>query len=301
MKVGSLFSGIGGFDLGLERAGMQIVWQSEVEPYCCKVLKKHWPEVPNLGDIFEIQNSPAVDLICGGFPCQPFSIAGKRQGKADDRYLWPEMLRIITEVKPRWVFAENVLGIIGMELDQVLSDLESEGYETGTIIIPACALNAPHRRNRIWILGYADTIRCSRLSREKSEIQDNNTHLHRGNGIATHTEHDRCNGKEVCVSGRGSQQAPVDSAKTDCHAPDSAMQGFSESQEGERKDSLQDAERRSWEAPWPEVATRLCRVDDGLPAWVHRHRVKRLKALGNAIVPQIAEEIGKMIMKLETS
>jgi DNA-cytosine methyltransferase len=147
MTVGSLFSGIGGFDLGLERAGMQVIWQSEIEPHCCKVLKKWWPDVPNLGNIFKIKDPPAVDLICGGFPCQPFSIAGKRKGKADDRYIWPEMLRVITEVKPRWVFAENVPGIISMVtpdglpvIDSIMRVLEDGGfnkYETLTQMLKA--------------------------------------------------------------------------------------------------------------------------------------------------------------------
>jgi len=164
LTVGDLFSGVGGFSLGLERAGFTIEWQSEIEPYCCDILKKHWPNVPNLGDIYKIKDPPPVDLICGGFPCQPFSVAGKRKGKADDRYVWPEMLRVIAEVKPRWVFAENVPGIIHMELDQVLSDLEGQGYynhewpdgrkEIIPLIIPACALNAPHRRSRVWIPAY---------------------------------------------------------------------------------------------------------------------------------------------------
>ena len=278
MKVGSLFSGIGGFDYGLKRAGMQIVWQSEIEPYCCEVLKKHWPNVPNLGDIFGIKDPPAVDLICGGFPCQPFSVAGKRQGKADDRYLWPEMLRIIQKVRPAWVFAENVPGIIGMELNQVLSDLESEGYETGTIIIPACALNAPHRRDRVWIVAYNNDPRSGEQV-QTNRIGQTNDHRREG-------------------------QSQFEPCETDRHAPDSAVQGLEGSiTEGQTCPTGCFAEYHDgsigWQESWLEVATRLCRVDDGLPAWVHRHRVKRLKALGNAIIPQIAEVLGKMIIEID--
>src|SRR6266508_3311642 len=124
LTVGSLFSGIGGFDLGLERAGMRVIWQSEIDPYASAVLRKHWPGVPNLGDIRSIQplylaGGGCPDVICGGFPCQPFSHAGKRSGKDDDRYLWPEMRRLINGFRSAWVIGENVAGIISMELDKV--------------------------------------------------------------------------------------------------------------------------------------------------------------------------------------
>ena len=309
MRVGSLFSGIGGFDLGLERAGFTVRWQSEIEPYCCKVLKQWWPDVPNLGDIFKIKDPPPVDLICGGFPCQPFSVAGKRQGKADDRYLWPEMLRVITEVKPRWVFAENVPGILHMELDQVLSDLEGQGYETGTLIIPACALNAPHRRSRVWILGYTshNTNRTGEKQiRETESVQGVNRQT-LGSGVSGGTNSDVPNPSNAsefrCLrcdepqkgqqhSGGGKTFGVVNPRNR--HAPDTDNPTTTR-QSGNGLGYI----FKDWSASWPEVATRLCRVDDGLPPWVHRHRVARLKALGNAIVPQIAEEIGRMIMKVE--
>ncbi|MBC7340848.1 MAG: DNA (cytosine-5-)-methyltransferase [Clostridia bacterium] len=160
MRVGSLFSGIGGMDLGLERAGMQIAWQVENDPFRQAVLAKHWPGVKRYGDIRTIDPAEleSVDLICGGFPCQPFSIAGKRRGKADDRYLWPEMLRIIKALRPRWVLGENVANIVNLALDTVLSDLENEGYETGTFVIPACAVGAPHVRPRVWIVAYSPGV-----------------------------------------------------------------------------------------------------------------------------------------------
>ena len=297
---------------------MQVVWQSEIEPYCCQVLKKHWPDVPNLGDIFKIKNPPTVDLICGGFPCQPFSVAGKRKGKADDRYIWPEMLRVITEVKSRWVFAENVPGILHMELDQVLSDLEGEGYETGTLIIPACALNAPHRRDRIWIIGYAsdNTDRTRRRQiRETKSVQgvDRQT---LGSRVSGGTNSDVANPANPssfrCLRHNESEKRQQHSQRrkalsishsSNRHAPDAEGERL----QGSRQQSTQQTQSEKfgtqysggWQENWPEVATRLCRVDDGFPAWVHRHRVKRLKALGNAIVPQIAEEIGKMIIAVD--
>jgi len=150
-----LFSGIGGFSLGLERAGMQTVAFCENDKFCQKVLAKHWPDIPiheNIEELDGRQYRGTVDLVCGGFPCQPFSVAGKQRGSEDDRALWPEMLRVIREVEPAWVIGENVSGIINMELDNVLSDLENSGYSCQTFVIPACAVDAPHRRDRVWII-----------------------------------------------------------------------------------------------------------------------------------------------------
>lgn len=159
----SLFSGIGGLDLAAEWAGMHCVGQCEWADYPTLVLEKHWPDVPRWKDIrtltgddlFARTGCRTVDLVCGGFPCQPFSTAGKRRGKEDDRYLWPEMLRVIRETRPTWVVGENVAGIISMELDTVLSDLEAEGYATRTFVLPACGVDAPHRRYRVAIVAHA--------------------------------------------------------------------------------------------------------------------------------------------------
>jgi len=149
-----LFSGIGGFSLAAEEAGWQTTVFCENEPYCQKVLQQHWPEVPIVENIQEFDGNrhKGVSLCTGGFPCQGFSLAGEGRGCADDRYLWPEMFRVIKESSPRFVVAENVVGIISVALDTVLSDLESEGYSTGTVVLPACAVNAPHRRDRVWVL-----------------------------------------------------------------------------------------------------------------------------------------------------
>lgn len=165
----SLFSGIGGIDLAAEWAGMNTVAFCEREPFPQKVLRKHWPNVPIYDDVCTlsrevlerdgiITNARAIDIISAGYPCQPFSNAGKRRGTEDDRHLWPEVKRLLEEIRPRWFLGENVAGHITLGLDIVLSDLESIGYTAQPVVIPACAVGAPHRRDRVFILGYTDSI-----------------------------------------------------------------------------------------------------------------------------------------------
>jgi len=165
IKLLDLFSGIGGFSLAAHWAGIETVAFCEQDKFCQQVLKKHWPTVPIFDDIKKMRGDEleAVDIISGGFPCQPFSVAGKRRGSADDRALWPEMLRVIKEVRPTWVIGENVAGIINMELDNTLFDLEREGYEVQTFIIPACAVEAPHGRDRVWIVANSKSERCNKI------------------------------------------------------------------------------------------------------------------------------------------
>ena len=160
LTFGSLFAGIGGFDLGLERAGMECVWQCEKDPYALKVLEKHWPDVRRYDDITTLDAATLapVDLICGGFPCQPFSVAGKRKGASDDRFLWPAMLKVVETVRPTWVLGENVPGLISLGLDGMLSDLEGLGYSVRAFVVPACAVDATHRRDRLWVIAHSDSI-----------------------------------------------------------------------------------------------------------------------------------------------
>jgi DNA (cytosine-5)-methyltransferase 1 len=156
-----LFSGIGGFALAAEWAGFKTIGFCEIDKFCQGVLKRHWPEVPIHENIKELRGGAyaGCTLLTGGFPCQPFSSAGKRRGKNDDRHLWPEMFRIIQEAKPSWVIGENVAGLINMELEQAIIDLEGNGYEVQPIVIPACAIGAVHRRDRVWIIANANRKR----------------------------------------------------------------------------------------------------------------------------------------------
>jgi len=177
IRILDICSGIGGFSLGLESTGgFDTVAFCEFDDFCCKVLNKHWPDVPIYKDLKEIGNEPEriiqdFDLICGGIPCQPFSVAGKKKGKEDDRHLWPYMYEIIKHKKPSWVIVENVGGFVNVALDDVCLDLEAQGYATQSFIIPACSVEAPHRRDRVWILGkfMGDTSSDGRTESESSE------------------------------------------------------------------------------------------------------------------------------------
>jgi DNA (cytosine-5)-methyltransferase 1 len=157
------FSGIGGFALAAQWAGIETVAFCEIDDFACKVLNKNFPGVPVHRDIRELNGGlyAGIDLITGGYPCQPFSEAGKRKGEADDRHLWPEMLRVIEQARPAFVIAENVAGHITLGLDQVLHDLEGEGYTARPLVIPACAVDSPHRRDRVWVVAYSESERCS--------------------------------------------------------------------------------------------------------------------------------------------
>ena len=177
IKILDLCSGIGGFSLGLEATGgFETVAFCEFDEFCCKVLNKHWPGVPIYNDLKELGNDPKriiqeFDLICGGIPCQPFSVAGKKKGKEDDRHLWPYMYEIVKHKKPTWVIVENVGGFVNVALDDVCLDLEAQGYATQSFVIPACSVEAPHRRDRVWILGkfMGDTSSDGRNESESSE------------------------------------------------------------------------------------------------------------------------------------
>jgi DNA (cytosine-5)-methyltransferase 1 len=171
MRHLDLFSGIGGFALACRMVGgIETVGFCEREPYAQRVLKKHWPDVPICNDIHEMKGNDygTIDLITGGYPCQPFSQIGKREGENDDRHLWPEVLRIVARARPRWMLCENVVGHVTMGLDQVLADLDAIGYSAQATVIPACAVDAQHRRDRVWIIANANRGRCEQLRGSES-------------------------------------------------------------------------------------------------------------------------------------
>ena len=178
MRHLDLCSGIGGFALAARWMGWETVGFAEIDPFASAVLSKHWPGVPNYGDIATIPDGIGADILTAGFPCQPYSVAGQRLGEADDRAIWPLVIAVVRRVQPGWCVFENVAGIINMALDDVLSDLEAEGYEVGTVVLPACAVNAPHRRDRVWIVAHAGRFDSDRRSCE------------RGGPEATGTRHD---------------------------------------------------------------------------------------------------------------
>lgn len=341
MRVLDLFSGIGGFSLGLERAGMETVAFCEIEPYCQAVLRKHWPEVPIHDDVRSIDGREySPDIICGGYPCQPFSLAGDRKGDQDDRHLWPEMFRIIKGCRPNWVLGENVAGHITMGIDEVLSDLESEDYTTQTFVIPACAVDAPHRRDRVWIVAHAESERCRKARQHRTGPEKRaasastswpsitNTKLQqrseclsdrRGGGISEQTTEKRrqengqtsgCCAPSSDASGNrrqgrrdGRSIAPGTDEESTRREAGRAFQSDvtpnticrERSQRGSTG-RMGRQEQVSRNGAWEITSEPLvCRGAHGIS-----NRMDRLRALGNAVVPQVVEEIGRAIMDAES-
>jgi len=309
-----LFSGIGGFALAARWNNIQTIGFVENENYPRRILGKQFPGILIHSDIHDFDATPfrGVDLITGGFPCQPFSAAGKQRGKEDDRFLWKEMLRVIVEAQPTWVLAENVAGLINMALDEVLLDLEAEDYATGTVILPACAKNALHRRDRVWIIARdaRDTTsdRGSQI-RQVSGRSDSNPRGVRAD--VAHSEQQR-------LQGHVEQQTESSDASSGC-SKDTTV-AHSDSQRGCSRDSQRQDAEDAWESPRStqhgtgKFVGRLGGSLDGIPegldfprrwgdgSWEDgiprvttkkENRAARLKALGNSILPQVAFQIIK--------
>lgn len=302
MKVLDLFSGIGGFSLGLERAGFETVAFCECEPFCQEVLKKHWPNVPIFDDVNNLRGNDVgpVDVICGGYPCQPFSTCGKREGKDDDRHLWPEYLRLIREIRPAWVIAENVAGHISMGLDDVLFDLAKEGYSAWTFIIPACAVDAKHRRDRVWIV--ANNNSGGLRDKQKPDFGGQNKTKSANDGQTESLAHtgrsllqERHEGKRN-RRGRAVEQCASSENESTRNAADS--DSIREQVQTKRRQPAKQVPGSESQAGgvWREWPTEpaVGRVANGVP-----NRVDRLRALGNAVVPQIPEIIGRAILEVE--
>ena len=322
LRVLDLFSGIGGFSLGLEMTGgFKTVAFCEIDAYCQRVLRKHWPDVPIFDDVRKLNaetladaasgksweskagdrgegvergsekelhgnshSRRSIDLICGGYPCQPFSHAGKRGGEEDDRHLWPEMHRIVASIRPRWVIAENVAGHISMGIDQVLSDLEGEGYTCWPLVIPACAVDAPHRRDRVWIVGHAERPRGAGGMLHAGNVTPPRSRGTANPPVSTGAGH-LALALDAEVAGEGPRPG-------ECGSEEPARRKF-ESCLGRMVDGLSqklDGRGLMWAPEPPDVP----RVATGV-----KDRVNRLRGLGNAVVPQVVAQIGRAILEAE--
>jgi DNA (cytosine-5)-methyltransferase 1 len=301
MNVLDLFSGIGGFSLGLERAGMRTIAFCERDEYCRAVLRKHWPSVPCFDDIHtldadRLDRLGRIDLVCGGFPCQPFSVAGEQKGKADDRHLWPEMCRVIALARPAWVIGENVTGLISMALDDVLADLEGLGYTARTFVIPAAAVSAPHRRDRLWIVARnanrnsepTGTIHAEEVAKLCSNDDAADAEAMQRGTLKRDEPHGALRSAETVADAdriAGARRADV------CDADGEGLEVGS-SQRGNSRQEFAPSVGTDWWSTEPDVG----RVAHGVS-----RRVDRLRCLGNAVVPQVVEEIGRAILNVSNS
>ena len=335
MNHASLFSGIGGFDLAAEWMGWTNVFNCEWEEFPQQVLKYHFPNAAQYGDIKELDATTyagRIDILTGGFPCQPYSLAGKRKGKEDERHLWPEMLRVIRECSPRYIVGENVRGLVGwnggMVFEEVCADLEAEGYSVQPFVLPAAGVGAPHRRDRIWFAAYADDNRTERTSRrdeskgkgqgiqERDEVQQPNkpnpVREFSSDAKRVRLEHGTQPRRLAQIQGQVGRQ-PTHASEADGrvqYAPDTDYKGLQRSkvtggtqQSGKERD--QQPTRcvcQTWEK-FPTVPP-VCGGDDGLPKELDgitfsKWRRESIKAYGNAIVPQVAYQIFKAIDQYE--
>jgi len=289
MKHGSLFSGIGGFDLAAEWMGWDNEFHCEWAEFPRKILHHYWPNAISYHDVTQTDftaHANQINILTGGFPCQPYSAAGKRKGKDDDRHLWPHMLRAIREIRPRWVVGENVFGLTtwngGVVLEEVCAELEAEGYSVQPFIIPACAVNAPHRRDRVWFVANA------------TGTNDRGTF---GNIRGTYEETQKsCITKPAHPNVEGiASNASSEGLCTARQSTELGRQrfGFSYAQN----------DKPAWE-DFPTV-TPICGGDDGIPRELDgitfpKWRNESIKGYGNAIVPQVALQIFRAIAAIES-
>mgnify|MGYP003143941692 CR=1 FL=1 len=320
MTHGSLFSGIGGFDLAAQWMGWENVFHVERDPFCRQVLSHHFPKSQSFDDVKTFDATHfcgRVSVISGGFPCQPFSAAGKRAGTSDDRYLWPEMFRIIREACPTYVVAENVRGLIswneGMVLDTVCADLEGEGYEVFPVVLPAASVNAPHRRDRIWIVAYANDKRGACGHRQVQGTYGE---------VPQRYDHAQSRYASAADATDANVQRPPFQPIVECRWQKCKRQGHKlwdnisekgqisdatnadgagerqDYRQGEPRQLNQESASRDWQ-DFPTVAP-VCGGNDGLPQRLDsitfsKWRRESIKAYGNAIVPQVALQIFRAI------
>lgn len=299
----SLFSGIGGLDLAAEMAGFRTVGQCEWADYPRAVLEKHWPGLPRWRDIrtltgedfYERTGLRTATVLSGGFPCQPFSTAGKRRGKDDDRYLWPEMLRVIQEIRPAWVVGENVAGIVSMALDTVLSDLENIGYTTQAFVIPACAVDAPHKRDRVAIVSWNS---YGGKVQKKPKIQGRTYPI--TSGVCQDVSNTNDRGRNVRRNGELSAVEGPGTGGNDFRGgtPEHGGREWrpAEPVVGGMATRISDRMDGGMSTPgyWLDEPEGVPRIASGVPK-----REDRLKCLGNAVVPQQFYPIFRAIADLE--
>lgn len=329
MKHGSLFSGIGGFDLAAEWMGWENVFHCEWNEFGQRVLKHHFPKALSYADITQTDfnvHRGRISVLSGGFPCQPYSSAGKRLGKEDERHLWPEMLRAIREIQPRWVVGENVLGLVnwngGLVFEEVQADLEAEGYEVQPFILPAASVNAPHRRDRVWFVAW--NAKSAREAEKREISKGENTHAVRvcgtiqGASIDSNKRNDRRAARKDEGESGSKDTIPAGGKESDelyglsRNAPDSdnELRQRRDGQGTPNESTHKEKRTESLNVPrsWEEFPTEppICSGDDGLsdrldnitfPKW----RNESIKAYGNAIVPQVAHQIFKAIEAYEKS
>jgi len=341
MTHGSLFSGIGGFDLAAEWMGWENKFHCEWNPFGQKVLHHYWPEAEQFTDITKSnfkKYANQIDILTGGFPCQPYSQAGKRKGKEDERHLWPEMLRAIREIQPSWVVGENVFGLVnwseGLVFHEVQTDLEAEGYEVQPYVLPAAAVNAPHRRDRVWFVAYSNSFSNRRKSKQQSDSHQqgwgsktNQTIRNKGKqqslcnitsertaSYSNSNGLNKCNCNDEIKSGKGRINAQCnseqsndngDAADTDSTNSETRTQQKILGQPNRKKtNGHSNVERTNQWENFPTVSP-ICNGDDGLsdrldsitfPKW----RNESIKAGGNAIVPQVVYQIFKSIEQYES-
>lgn len=284
LTVGSLFSGIGGLELGLERTGgFKTAWQCEIDPFCLKVLAKHWPEVKRFTDVKKMgleEDIPYVDVICGGFPCQDISCAGKGAGiHAERSGLWWEAIRIIRMVRPRFVIVENVAALLNRGLDEVLGSLAESGYDAEWQVLSAAMFGAPHLRRRCFILAYPN---CLRFDSGGAEQPLSGNWADGKEGVASHT--DCWNGDGWAEPGNGGPDRAIlhGTKGTIANTTRVLLQRFND----------RPRQVEPWGSDWRQAPPAICGMDDGIPG-----RVDRLRSLGNAVVPQVSEYVGRCILE----
>jgi DNA (cytosine-5)-methyltransferase 1 len=334
LKLLDLFSGIGGFSLGLESTGyFETIGFVEKDEFCQKVLKKNFNNIPIESEVRNVKgDSYKADIITGGFPCQPFSVAGKRRGTEDDRYLWDETIRVIRECKPRWFIGENVEGIIniqeGMVLRQVCDDLEKEGFEVQCVVIPASGIGAWHQRKRVWIIAHSnsnrDRTKITGSNGEEKEIQREHREKDSTSWkfIRTNTNDvPNTKSKGSFSSGRSNtsdneqQRLDIDKERNwskirskssrcseqtlpNTNSKGSQRHGVSTDMETKQRQVITEGSIKEQQTWW-EAQSKLCRTPDGISYELDKDRKNRIKSLGNSIVPLIARELGLAIMKAE--